>query len=188
MNSLLNSIIWVLLLLSGCGVTENEIPPEFESYFKAEINGESWSGDSPRAAFTFIETDTLFQVFTSKYDSLLYPYQDKIGFSFFKTKEKSEYSVLLEMDKHERITGSYYVEKDGDAVIAWYYPVDDSVNSFTVEFKTDEYERSYAEGAFALKVVVDPDYDRPNNNQYRQQPDTVLITNGEYKVLLEDGR
>ncbi|MFD2532827.1 hypothetical protein [Gracilimonas halophila] len=185
MNSL-HLVFCTFLILSGCGVTEQEALPAFESYFKAEINGEMWAGDARRSGFTYIEEDTLFQVFASKYDSLLYPYQDKIGFSFFYIKDKIEYSVLRHQDKHQRITGAYYVEKDGDAVIARYFPSDDDINSFTVQINQDEHGRRYAEGTFGLKVVVDPDYDRPKNNQYRQQPDTVLVTNGEYKVLLEE--
>ena len=83
------------------------------------------------------------------------------------------------------ISGGFYSENDGDAVIARYYPEEAPGNTFTVEFGTDEEGREYAEGTFAMKVVVDPEYDKPNNNQYRQQPDTVLITNGRYRVLLE---
>jgi hypothetical protein len=186
MNRIINLFTWILLIMSGCGVTENESIPEFESYLKAEINGESWRGDSPRAAFTFIEDDSLFQVFASEFDSVLYPYNKHLGFTFFYEQEKNSYSVLRKNEKHGKSTGALYVEKDGDAVIAWYYPIKDSLNSFTTELKKDEFGRRYTEGSFALKVAVDPDYDRPNNNQYRQQPDTVLITAGKYKVLVEE--
>ncbi len=186
MNTLIHIIVWSLLMLSGCGLSDTEKPNEFESYFKTKINGEIWSGDKPRAAFTYIEGDTLFQVFASKYDNELYPYNDNLGFSFFYENKKEVYSVLRKLQKHGKSTGALYLEKDGDAVIAWYYPIEDDINTFTVEIKTDEHGRRYAKGTFALKVVIDPDYDRPNNNKYRQQPDTVLITNGKYKVLLEE--
>ncbi len=185
MNYAVYLLTWFFFLISGCGITEKEAPPEFESYFRAEINGDAWSGDAPRAGFTYIEQDTLFQVFASRYDTLLFPYRDKLSIGVYLEKKKNEYSVILESNKHNKMTGALYSELDGDAVIAWYYPEQASVNSFTVEFGTDEEGREFAKGTFAMKVVVDPNYDKPNNNQYRQRPDTVLITNGTYKVLLE---
>lgn len=42
-------------------------------------------------------------------------------------------------------------------------------------------------GTFAMKVLMDPMHDNKEpNNSFRQQPDTVLITNGEYRILLEE--
>ncbi|MEO1023310.1 MAG: hypothetical protein AAFW89_12275 [Bacteroidota bacterium] len=191
MNSLLTiNCILLLFLSSGCDLQEAPpavVQPEPNGYMKAVINGESWSGDFPRTGFTFIEQDTLIQVFASQFDSVRYPYNDTIVFSYFYQAGAHSFSVLRKPDKHEQRTGGFYVENDGDAIIAWYYPIEDSVNTFTVEIKKDEENRVYAEGTFSMKVVIDPVYDNKEpNNTFRQQPDTVLITNGEYRIPLND--
>jgi len=37
-----------------------------------------------------------------------------------------------------------------------------------------------------MTVFIDPDYDNEYNNRFRQQPDTVCLTNGRFRMLLEE--
>jgi len=194
MKFLFNSNLWLVLMISGCSVFETEpemsalITPEPFGYFTAEINGELWEGDYPDGGFVYIEEDTLLQVFSDRIDSLRFPYMDEMTFSYFYTEsmDGSQQSVIRTPTIHKRASGGFYSEADGDAVIAYYLPIEDSLNAFTVQIEQDEKGAYVATGTFEMKVVVESYYDTPHNNQYRQQPDTLRITNGAYKVKLRE--
>lgn len=177
----------LIMLASGCKLfnsEKKETEPEVEQYFHAEINGQPWSGE-PRAAFTFTETDTILQVFATRFDSVKYPYNNHISFTLDYDPENTVYEVVRKYENSWIFGGAYY-ENDGDARIAVYEPIPTDSSYFTVKIKKIENGSELVTGAFAMTVVVDPDYDTAYNNQYRQQPDTVRITNGEFRVLLEE--
>lgn len=174
----------ILALIISCGVTESE-EQEIEEYFKAHINGEPWAGGDPRAVLTLIETDTLFQIFASEYDSLIWPYNEHISLSMNFSKDITEYPIPKTEMNEWRTVGGMFTEIDGDAVIARYHPIEDSVNKLYVTVE-EEGGKKITTGSFAMKVVVDSTYNNVHNNKYRLHPDTLLITNGEFKVVVEE--
>jgi len=113
----------LILLLSGCDMfnTDKKEPePEVEQYFQAEVNGESWSGESLLAAFTLTETETVLQVFAIQYDDEAnFPYNNHIGFTLDYNPDKVSYDVIWKLE-NTWIYGDAYYEKDGDARIALY--------------------------------------------------------------------
>lgn len=84
-----------------------------------------------------------------------------------------------------RNVGGRFAEIDGDATIAHYKPIEDSLNYLNLKVEKAD-ELSITIGTFAMKLVVDPAYNSEHNNKYRQHPDTVYITNGEFKVIIEN--
>lgn len=178
----------LILLLSGCNLFDSgkkETEPEFEQYFNAEINGSIYKG-TPNAFLSNLGGLPWLNLFAMQYDSTKWPYAERIGFSIHFNSEKSKYGVIRKQEENGRSSGGYFTERDGDAIIARYEPIPDSVDTLTIQIGKDEEGRRFVTGTFAMTVVVDPGYDDEHNNRYRQQPDTVRITNGEFRVLLEE--
>lgn len=189
MKTILFLPVFALALIISCGVTEQEPleKPKVEEYFRAEINGILWTAAHPNAAFTIIGTDTLFQVFVQEYDTLRWPYNEAISLSVDFNSHINEYPIIpTRMNMNEwRIVGGRFAEIDGDATIANYNPIEDSLNYLNLRI-AEENELSITIGSFAMKVVVDPSYNSEHNNKYRQHPDTVYITKGEFKVVIKN--
>jgi len=180
--------IILILLISGCDMfnTDKKEPePEVKQYFRAEVNGESWSG-VPRAVLSNLGDLPWFSLYAIGYDSTKWPYSEDIGFSIHFNSEESEYNVIREPEENGRTSGAYFVESDGDATIARYEPIPDSINTLIIHLEKMGNEKELVTGTFSMKVAIDPRYDNEYTNGYRQQPDTVRITNGEFRVLLEE--
>lgn len=187
MKTILFLPVFALALIISCDVTGHEPldKPRVEEYFRAEINGTLWTAGNPIAAFTIAGTDTLFQVYAIEYDTLRWPYNEAISLSVDFNSHINEYPIITTRMNEWRIVGGRFNEVDGDANIAVYRPIEDSLNYLNLRI-AEENELSITIGSFAMKVVVDPSYNSEHNNKYRQHPDTVYITNGEFKVIIEN--
>ena len=174
------------ILSSGCSIIENEQPKKFESYLKAEINGKLWKGDVSRAVISNVGGLEWLNLYSTEFDSMSYPYNTQISFTANFDFSKKEYKVVREQEENGRTSGGMLREMDGDAVIALYDPVFNELNHLSINLGIDEDHGRYVTGSFSMQVVVWDEYDYDENNNYRKQPDTVYITNGKYKVLLEE--
>lgn len=166
-------------LFVSCNVTDQE-KVKVEQYFKASINGESWSGE-PRAGITIIQGDTLLSVYAVEEESN----QQTISYRLMYNSETIDYPVLRTPVNEWNIVGGFISEMSVDLVIASYNAVEDPVNNLRVEIAKEEDGNMYALGNFAMKAIVDSSYQQ-RDNPSRQLPDTVLITDGEFKVRIED--
>lgn len=83
------------------------------------------------------------------------------------------------------LRGGGYSEKDGDARISWYGSPGDDEGFITVEMDTLENEEVVVYGTFEMSVVVES---RADPYSQRTGQDTLYITNGEYRLLLDDRR
>lgn len=153
--------------------------------FTALLNEELWEG-RPRAGFVITtEGDTVLQVFATRYDSLLYPFNDGIIFNSQYSKFIYDYPVIQErLNNGSFLIGGFFSELSGDVSFANYYPVEHPNNHFSVEVGYDSLGVQRAYGTFAMKIVVEPGLSY-EANQLRQQPDTVYITDGKFDVIME---
>lgn len=164
-------------------LTRRELPDN--GTFTALLNGEPWEG-RPRAGFVITtEGDTLLQVFSIRYDSLLYPFNDGIHFTVNYSELIHDYSVISQPEIGKTYYAlSFFGELSGDVSFANYFPVEHPGNHFNVEVGYDSLGVQRARGTFAMKIVVQSGLSY-EANQLRQQPDTVYITNGTFDVIME---
>ena len=176
------------LLFTSCeviGPNQEKLPAIDNGYMIGDIQGDKWSAEYISALFVTFDQDTLISIEVHSFDSLLFPYNEGFVFSYFYDPKINLYSTQRKTDIHERRTGGFYMENDGDVVLSRYYPIADSLDKFTLTVSKDSIGARYAEGIFEMTVVVDPAYDRDIDQDRRRRPDTVRITNGYYRVELE---
>lgn len=174
----------VVALFGGCdwlGSEKNEvdIEPQVEGEFQAVLNGEAWSGE-PTAGVQTIEDGSRWVTFGGTWADGVFtrpaspPYHEKITFSYPFEPEKTEYEVLRKMGENGRSSGGDYVKIAGDVITAWYNPIPDSLNKLSFKIEKDAEGRDFVIGSFSMTVADE------------RSPDTIRITNGEFRALLTD--
>ena len=116
-------------------------------------------------------------VLAFKLDSTRYPYVLNISFSHNYVETRTEYNIVRDSAD---FSGASFTELDGDAIIARYNPIEDENNRLEILSDTLDSGKVVLVGSFAMKVVV-----YGGNNQYRQYPDTVVVTNGTFRIVLQ---
>lgn len=169
----------------------------FEPTFKAEINGETFfdilkiSSDNTiyDAVITNQGSYAYLVVFAEIVDETAFPYTEQISFALAFEEDNMTYSSASSFIQigelgDRRIGGSYY-EINGDVLIsAFYSPLDDN-GVITVNIEELEEGRVAVFGNFEFTTVTNEPL-----NQFSQRigQDTLHITNGEYRLLLDDRR
>lgn len=182
-------------MLSGCELFNSDDPPvPFELVFTAEINGEPYNGaKSPyggaSAGMTMQGDYSYLQVFAYQYSEELYPYNEYIGISMAYEEGTTTYptrrDTLYSNGEYLITTGGGYAENDGDARISRYNTLGDDDGFITVEMEELGDGRTAVSGTFEMRLIVDS---RADPYSHRVGQDTLHITNGEYRVLLDDRR
>jgi len=199
LNLCITTLIWGICLgviLGGCNFldssndqTKEEDEPESEYTFK--INGEDWPAVSPeaekkiRGGFPFeghlnimFEQEDIAEIHYIQKLSLTIPFDGE-----------GTYSLNL----HERETsngrsreyGGRIYALDHDVTISFHDPIPDSTNQVTIT-RYDEEEQVIEgtwQGSFARR-----DYERDEFEHLYRLPDTVHVTDGEFKLYYEDFR
>lgn len=184
----------IYLLLSACSLFNSDTE-KFQSVFKAEILGDIYdisTLDEPYSNYsaTLIgnASNSLLSVIGIIYDSENYPYRETIGFSISWVEEKIKYSSKLDSiligDFFIPTSGRYF-EVDGDVSISSFYSTIDDQGSITVNIETLGDGREVVYGNFEFTVVATEPL---NQFSRRFGQDTLHITNGEYRLLLDDRR
>ncbi|MFA5668257.1 MAG: hypothetical protein WC967_03370 [Balneolaceae bacterium] len=174
----------VVALFGGCDwlgseKSELEIETQVEGEFRAVLNGKAWSGE-PSAGVQTIEDGSRRLTFGGTWADGVFthpgspPYHEKITFSYPFEPQKTEYEVLIKSGENSRGSGGYYVKVAGDVVTAWYLPIPDSLNKLSFKIEKDADGRDFVNGSFSMKVADE------------RSPDTIRITNGEFRALLTD--
>lgn len=189
--------IGVFLLLASCGLVGGKEKQEpFEPVFKAEINGEPFNGVGdwseqfpPGAGMTMQGEYPYLSIFGVQFSEEFYPYNESIGISLFYKKEQIQYATRQDTVKinedYERFSGGRYSENEGDANISMYRSLDDHEGYITVEMDTLESGEVVVFGTFRTQVIM---IYRTDAYSQRVGQDTLHITNGEYRLLLDDRR
>lgn len=129
------------------------------------------------------------QVFADQFSEELYPYHETIVISMIYEDVKTTYPTkrdTVETNEVDFINpGGKYYESDGDARISSYHAPGDDDGYITVEMEEQGDGRTAVFGTFEMMVIVGG---RANDYSRRVGQDTLYITNGEYRVLLDDRR
>lgn len=79
--------------------------------------------------------------------------------------------------------GGSYSERDGDAPIAQYFAIETSLNDLEIHQDSSEFG-PFTYGKFAMVAVVE-EHVTEFGKRNRRLPDTLRITNGRFRILLE---
>ena len=169
----------------GCGLFDSgeSEEPEFESEFQYQLNGEDyWS--EPFAGIFPTSTDSALDVFGVRFDSSSVPYLHQLSYRVILEEGRTSYSVLrvFQTEPPMQLVGGSFSERDGDAPIAQYFPIESDIDRLEIHRGSSEFG-PIVFGEFAMTVVVDDnisDFGRRN----RRLPDTLRITNGRFQILL----
>ena len=185
----------MFLLLSNCTLF-NSNEKNFESTFKAEINDEIFdilkiSSDNTiyDAVITNQGSYAYLVVFAGIIDETAFPYTERVSFALALNEDKTNYSSFSDFiqigEFSERRIGGAFFEINGDVRISSFYPPIDDQGFITVNIETLNDGREVVFGNFEFSVVTSEPL-----TQYSRRvgQDTLHITNGEYRLLLDDRR
>tara|TARA_R100000479_G_C6379868_1_gene200611 strand:+ start:573 stop:1166 length:594 start_codon:yes stop_codon:yes gene_type:complete len=180
-----------ILLFAGCSLFPSNNEDKFEPFFTAEINGEPYDAryidNKLRADASLTNQGNLLylNVFGDQWDPEYYPYFEQIGFSVDYIENKTEYSSILDTVGAFRnlyLGGSYY-EVNGDATISKYDAKNDTQGYLVVNFEPQKNGKTIVSGTFEMRVIVNR---RADQYSLRVNQDTLYITNGKYRLKLDD--
>ena len=178
--------ILMATLLASCSLFNENEPEEleFESVFQYRVDGEMYWAD-PRAAIFPTGADSALDVFGVRFDSSAVPYLNQLSFRVVLEEGQNVYSVLLETRAGPpfQIVGGSFSERDGDAPIAQYFPTESELNYLEINRGLSEFGATVF-GEFAMVVVVEDNLSEFGRRN-RRFSDTLRITDGRFRVLLE---
>ena len=186
------------LLICSCTVfSSNSKKERFEPTFKAEINGELYDMNQfeshltlPIAGTTSANGVKTLQIFCYFYSKDLYPYKESISMNIVPWSDSSgvfrlDGDITYYNQDHYWIRRGSYRESDGDAAISSFLTPKGDQGFVTVNKETLSDGREVVYGNFEYIVVEN--YLNEEVSQ-RVGQDTLHITNGEYRLLLDDRR
>tara|TARA_R100001198_G_C5189379_1_gene182662 strand:+ start:41 stop:622 length:582 start_codon:yes stop_codon:yes gene_type:complete len=184
-------IITIVIFLNSCGILPSNNEEKFEPVFTAEINGEPYDARAINGKLTAkaVLTDQgeylYLTIFGYEYDPQFYPYNEFVGFSMNYSEGISEYPAILDTITAGRnlyLGGNYY-EVNGDATISVYEAKNDTQGHVTVNFEPQKKGKTIVSGTFEMRVIVNR---RADQYSLRVNQDTLYITNGKYRLKLDD--
>jgi len=195
--NILHLLIPFYLVFTGCNLfnTGND-QEKFEPTFRAEINGEIFDITQVKVPLgrynAVLSTQGAYSylaVFGDFFSENLFPYKEQISFLLAYDANKSKYSSALDsiqVDEfsYRRIGGLYY-ESDGDAPVSRYSSDVNDNGYIFVEIELLDNGEKVIYGTFEFIAIVDSRVDKYSQ---RVDQDTLHITNGEYRLLLDDRR
>jgi hypothetical protein len=189
--------VWTAtLLLAGCGLladesnaTDDPEQPGPDTYVRATLNGAPWSAKSI-AEVTESWGYRWISLIGDTLHKSHYPYTETISFIIIYDGIKS-YSLAqseVQLQGGTQLTGASYYEQDGDALIASYHTVGDSLKNHLTVTSYDS-TSGIATGTFRTTLVVDSsDAVSEPGEMERRRADTLRFTNGEFRVDVRDDR
>ncbi len=169
-------------LLVSCGILGSEDKREEDTYFDAVMNDSVWTANI-RGIYR-IEGDTLLAMIgMDKREKSVWPYEENLVLNVLYKPGTEEYALTgyIGMEYYYHSQSSYH-ESDGDVHIASYYPIHSNPGVATLTLTNAGKNRKIAEGTFEVTYVV-REVDR--NSPFRRKPDTLSVTNGRFRVVLE---
>lgn len=170
--------------LIGCGMLGDEpAEPEVDTYFTAQLNGESWRGYQKfwlSSNTSRLKKGKYFSIGTARLDSTTYPYYQDMRL-FVKPLITDHRAFPIKGYDYNPakgfVRGGYFLEMDGDAIIARYEATADTSNY--VRVTGYDSTTGIAEGTFAVTFAAGEDYRGRPRSRY---PDTLRFTEGRFRV------
>lgn len=168
-----------VLTLAGCGATQPE-DDIGETEFTFLLNGERWTANVPTQA---ILSGYGIVIFSTLEFNDRFPLRQAVGFGAA-WRGVGVYPIALRTEDGQVYSG-YVNESDGDATIAHYRPVGASAEQSGFEITRYDETTGEVEGRFEGVFAVDPNYVRVTR---RELPDTLRVTEGRFRAIVEDRR
>jgi hypothetical protein len=174
------------LLFSGCDLFnsgEEFEEPSFE-YITATINGKDVVTKEPRGGifnYAVLDDGKVLQVNGYVQENKMAPHLFYVvAFQIIYSDSVSHYSVIPTGEAF--YSGGRITEWDYDVMTGRYFAFDDGEEHEITVFRDQTPEgREYLYGEFSYTVAVA----EPSHHPLRQLPDTVRVTNGKYRILLD---
>lgn len=169
--------------LAGCGAAEPTDEVADETALAFLLNGERWEATEETEA---VLTDYGLVVFADRWLEGRFPLRQHVGFSVPAAEWDGVGSYPI---ARRTVGGAPYVasviEADGDAIIAAYDAVGPAAERGGFEVTRYDADTGEVVGRFGGVFVVDPsDRGQPR----RELPDTLRVTDGRFRAVVEDRR
>jgi len=194
--SSIHLLLPIYFILTSCSLFNPNKNDDFNTVFKAEINGElmdisTFDKDliTISAGLSTANDITFLRISGNFYDEAYYPYREIIGVSVPWSGSSEIHTLDSDTVYYNQnfywIKRGMYFEADGDVSISSFYSTKDDQGVITVNIETLNDGRDVVFGNFEFSVVTSEPL-----NQFSQRigQDTLHITNGEYRLLLDDRR
>ena len=167
---------------AGCGATE-PVDPAGDTEMTFLLNGEPWTANTPTEA---ILTAYGLVVFADLRFDDRFPLRQGVGFSvpLSEWDGAGTYPTAFRFVDGTAYSG-YVSESDGDAGIARYRPVGEAAERGGFEVTAYDEATVDIEGRFEGVFAVDPGDARVSR---RELPDTLWVTEGRFRAVVEDRR
>ena len=181
-RALLAPTLLAVAVLAGCGTAEPS-DPVGDAELAFLLNGERWTANTEAQA---VLTDYGLVVFAELRFNDRFPYRQRIGFSV----PAGEWGgvgtyPIARRSVNDLPYAAYVGELDGDAIIAGYDPTGPTAERGGFEVTRYDGATGEVEGQFEGTFVVDPsDLGQP----LRELPDTLRVTEGRFRAVIEDRR
>lgn len=179
---LLGAVAAAVAALAGCGAAE-PTDPAGQTGLSFLLNGERWTANTEVQAGL---TGYGLQVFGQLRFDDRFPLRQQVGFSvpLSEWDGAGTYPTALRSVDDDVYVATIY-ELDGDALVASYKAVGASAERGGLEVVRYDPATGDIEGRFEGTFVVDAD-DR--GQPLRELPDTLRVTDGRFRAVVEDRR
>ena len=173
------ALVLLVAAVAGCGATD-PADPAGDTEMTFLLNGERWTANTPAQA---ILTAYGLVVFAELRFDDRFPLRQSSGFAL--PWRGTGIYPLAAYREGGRLQGAYVNESDGDATIALYTPVGEAAEQGGLEVTAYDEATGAIAGRFEGVFVVDPNYARVSR---RELPDTLRVTEGRFRAVVEDRR
>lgn len=167
-------------VLLGCDLIREEPPPS-EWFLTLTLNGESWAANRFYHASI---TEGGASLGGSSWDERADPYHQELAIAM----DALTIGVQQPISWREvgpTLYGALFVESDGDAILGMSEAVEDGPVPSVATVTRFDTTAGVAEGTFQGTFVIDPIH---ANERYRQLPDTLVVTDGRFRLPILDTR
>lgn len=168
-----------VMTLAGCGATQPD-DNIGETEFTFLLNGERWTASIPTRA---VIVSSRLVVSSELLFSNRFPLRQAAGFAV-PWRGVGAYPISQRIEDGDTYTG-YISESDGDATNALYLPTGPAAERGGFEVTRYDEVTGEIEGRFEGIFVVTPLYLQVKQ---RELPDTLRVTEGRFRAVLEDRR
>ena len=186
-------ILFAIIFISACNTTDSgksKLQPD--QFLQADINGERmvFRRNSDIQPLADLITDEGEDRLSISVDSISFPYVFFIGLSVFPPEGVYDTTYVIQ-DFIYNFEDAYanVAELDWDVFISQYKPVEGEENVLNIRNSIMDDGRMQVEGSFYMTMAWDTSYQNSGSVVVnRKFTDTLSITNGEFKAVVEDLR
>ena len=188
MKSILLASFVSCLLFTSCDVFLNENVQINDGFFEALVNGEAFSG-VPDARLRLSDDNERLSFGATQGDGPTSEYRSNFSFASDFILNQESYPVEWRIDEQTTlVTGMLFFEGLSDVIVTINRGTASPMNRLTVRFDSTDAEQIFLEGEFEGLFIVDSRALTQISHTHRRHQDTLRVTNGRFRIPLEDVR